>query len=37
MTRIELTEGNRDPCVQKDQNGILYTAAAANIATTAET
>jgi Flp pilus assembly protein TadG len=37
MTRIELTDGNRDPCVQKDQNGVLYTAAAANIATTAET
>jgi len=36
MTRIELTEGNRDPCVQKDQNGVLYTADAANIATTAE-
>jgi Flp pilus assembly protein TadG len=37
MTRIELTDGNRDPCVQKDQNGVLYTADAANIATTAET
>ena len=36
MTRIELTEGNRDPCVQKDQNGVLYIADAANIATTAE-
>ena len=36
MTRIELTDGNRDPCVQKDQNGVLYTADAANIATTAE-
>jgi Flp pilus assembly protein TadG len=29
MTRIELTDGNRDPCAQKDQNGL-------NIATTAE-
>ena len=37
MTRIELTDGNHDPCVQKDQNGVLYTADAANIATTAET
>jgi Flp pilus assembly protein TadG len=36
MTRIELTNGNRDPCVQKDQNGVLYTEDAANIATTAE-
>jgi Flp pilus assembly protein TadG len=36
MTRIELTDGNRDPCVQKDQNGVLYTAEAANIATTAQ-
>ena len=36
MTRIELTDGNRDPCAQKDQNGVLYTADAANIATTAE-
>jgi Flp pilus assembly protein TadG len=36
MTRIELTDGNRDPCVQTDQNGVLYTADAANIATTAE-
>ena len=36
MTRIELTDGNRDPCAQKDQNGLLYTADAANIATTAE-
>lgn len=36
MTRIELTGGNRDPCVQKDQNGVLYTADAANIATTAQ-
>lgn len=34
MTRIELTDGNRDPCAQKDRNGILYTADAANIATT---
>ena len=25
MTRIELTDGNRDPCTQKDQNGVLYT------------
>ena len=37
MTRIELTDGNRDPCAQKDRNGVLYTAEAANIATTAET
>jgi hypothetical protein len=36
MTRIELTNGNADPCLQKDQNGVLYTAEAANIATTAE-
>ena len=36
MTRIELTDGNRDPCVQRDQNGVLYTADAANIATTAQ-
>jgi Flp pilus assembly protein TadG len=34
--RIELTDGNRDPCAQKDQNGVLYTADAANIATTAQ-
>ena len=37
MTRIELTDGNRDPCVQKDQNGVLYASKAANIATTAQT
>ena len=36
MTRIELTDSNRDPCVQRDQNGVLYIADAANIATTAE-
>jgi Flp pilus assembly protein TadG len=36
MTRIELTNGNRDPCAQKDLNGVLYTADAANIATTAQ-
>ena len=36
MTRIELTDGNRDPCAQKDQNGVLYTDDAANIATTAQ-
>ena len=36
MTRIELTDGNRDPCAQKDQNGVLYTEDAANIATTAK-
>jgi TadE-like protein len=36
MTRIELTPGNSDPCAQKNQNGVLYTAAAANIATTAQ-
>jgi Flp pilus assembly protein TadG len=36
MTRIELTDGNRDPCAQRDQNGALYTADAANIATTAQ-
>jgi len=36
MTRIELTNGNTDPCAQKDQNGVLYTRAAANIATTAQ-
>jgi Flp pilus assembly protein TadG len=37
MTRIELTNGNRDPCAQKDQYGALYTDDAANIATTAQT
>lgn len=36
MARVELTGGNRDPCAQKDQNGVLYTDDAANIATTAE-
>jgi hypothetical protein len=36
MTRIELTNGNSDPCAQKDQNGVLYAADAANIATTAQ-
>jgi Flp pilus assembly protein TadG len=36
MTRIELTDGNRDPCAQKDLNGVPYTADAANIATTAQ-
>jgi len=36
MSRIELTNGNGDPCAQKDQNGVLYTAEAANIATTAQ-
>lgn len=36
MTRIELTSGNDNPCAQKDQNGVLYTAEAANIATTAQ-
>jgi Flp pilus assembly protein TadG len=36
MTRIELTNGNGDPCAQKDQNGVLYTSDAANIATTAQ-
>ena len=36
MTRIELTDGNRDPCAQKDQYGALYTDDAANIATTAQ-
>jgi hypothetical protein len=36
MSRIELTNGNANPCVQKDQNGVLYTAEAANIATTAQ-
>ncbi len=36
MTRIELTDGNRDPCAQKDRNGDLYTVDAANIATTAQ-
>ena len=36
MTRIELTDGNSNPCAQKDQNGVLYTAEAANIATTAQ-
>jgi len=37
MTRIELTEGNHNPCAQRDPYGVLYTAQAANIATTAET
>ena len=36
MTRIELTNGNSDPCAQKNQNGVLYTTQAANIATTAQ-
>ena len=36
MSRVELTDGNRDPCAQKDQNGTLYTTDAANIATSAE-
>lgn len=36
MTRIELTDGNSDPCAQKDRNNVLYTAEAANIATTAQ-
>src|ERR1700761_822710 len=36
MTRVELTDGNRDPCAQKDQYGVLYTDDAANIATTAQ-
>ena len=36
MTRIELTDGNLDPCAQKDQYGALYTDDAANIATTAQ-
>jgi Flp pilus assembly protein TadG len=36
MARIELTSGNNDPCAQKDQNGVLYTVEAANIATTAQ-
>ena len=36
MTRIELTDGNRDPCAQKDLYGALYTDDAANIATTAQ-
>jgi Flp pilus assembly protein TadG len=35
MTRIALTDGNRDPCAQRDLNGVPYTANAANIATTA--
>jgi Flp pilus assembly protein TadG len=37
MTRIELSDGNRDPCAQKDESGALYTTDAANIATTAQT
>ena len=37
MTRIALTDGNRDPCAQKDLNGVPYTTDAANIATTART
>ena len=36
MTRVELTDGNRDPCAQKDQYGALYIDDAANIATTAQ-
>ena len=36
MTRIELTDGNRDPCTQKDSYGALYTDDAANIATTSQ-
>ncbi len=36
MSRIELTNGNGDPCAQKDRNGVLYRSEAANIATTAQ-
>src|SRR3984957_21259106 len=35
MTRIELTNGNRDPRAQKDQYGALHTEDAANIGETA--
>jgi Flp pilus assembly protein TadG len=37
MARIELTNGNTDPCTQTDANGNLYTSDAANIAVTAQT
>jgi Flp pilus assembly protein TadG len=37
MARIELTNGNTNPCTQKDPSGNLYTTNAANIATTANT
>jgi Flp pilus assembly protein TadG len=36
MSRIQLTEGNADPCAQRDLNGVLYTIDAARIATTAQ-
>jgi Flp pilus assembly protein TadG len=36
MTRIELTEGNHNPCTQRDPYGVLYATQAANIATTAD-
>jgi Flp pilus assembly protein TadG len=37
MARIELTNGNTNPCAQNDRNGVLYTTDAANIAVTAQT
>jgi Flp pilus assembly protein TadG len=36
MTRVQLTDGNMDPCVQKDLRGVLYSIDAANLATTAQ-
>jgi Flp pilus assembly protein TadG len=36
MSRIELTNGNNNPCAQKNQNGVLYAVEAANIATTSQ-
>jgi Flp pilus assembly protein TadG len=37
MARIELTNGNTNPCAQTDPGGTLYTTDAANIAVTAQT
>jgi Flp pilus assembly protein TadG len=37
MARIELTNGNTNPCAQTDSGGALYTTDAANIAVTAQT
>ena len=37
MARIELTNGNTNPCLQTDPSGALYTTDAANIAVAAQT
>jgi hypothetical protein len=37
MARIELTNGNTNPCAQTDPGGTPYTTDAANIAVTAQT